>query len=130
MFRLLAREKKRARAATTRERPTGDDDVRATRGRGRGHSDGRRRISREVGEAGGGGEGELDHHVVGMMDGGIGEDEVGGSGDENAWEEEGPDEHYVPSVELVDEHSPEAGSKAHELVTNAGEAACVRRPAR
>ncbi|RRT39029.1 hypothetical protein B296_00057587 [Ensete ventricosum] len=53
-----------------------------------------------VGEAGGKGEGELDHHVIGMVGEGAKEDEVRGSGDENAQEEEeGPKDHCVSTVE-------------------------------
>ncbi|RWV93993.1 hypothetical protein BHE74_00028705 [Ensete ventricosum] len=42
----------------------------------------------EIGEAGGGGEGELDHHIVSATGGGIGEEEVGSNGDEDMQEEE------------------------------------------
>ncbi|RRT83367.1 hypothetical protein B296_00000634 [Ensete ventricosum] len=79
----------------------------------------------EVGEAEGRGEKELDHHIIGMMGGGVGENEVGGEGDENAQEEEGPGDHDVPSIGLVYTHPPEAGPKALELVASVGEVACV-----
>ncbi|RWV92336.1 hypothetical protein GW17_00045301 [Ensete ventricosum] len=77
----------------------------------------------EVGEVGGRGEGELDHHVVGTIGGGAGEDEVGGGGDE-----EGPKDHYMHSFRFVDAHPLEAGPEALELIVNVGEAACVRCP--
>ncbi|THU59537.1 hypothetical protein C4D60_Mb07t03140 [Musa balbisiana] len=57
---------------------------------------------------------------------GIGEDKVGGGGDEDAQEEEGPGDHCVPNVGLVDAHPPEAGPEAHDLVVNAREATCIR----
>ncbi|RWV83104.1 hypothetical protein GW17_00055338 [Ensete ventricosum] len=47
------------------------------------------RETKAVGESESGGEGELDHHVVDTMGGGVGEDEVGDSGDKNAQEEDG-----------------------------------------
>ncbi|RWW72999.1 hypothetical protein BHE74_00019156 [Ensete ventricosum] len=78
-----------------------------------------------VGEAGGGGEEELYYHVVSIMGGGVGEDEVGGDGDENVKEKEGPEDYYVPSVRLVDTHPSEAGPEAPEIVASAGEAVCV-----
>ncbi|RRT79620.1 hypothetical protein B296_00004396 [Ensete ventricosum] len=81
----------------------------------------------QVGKAGGGGEGELDHHVVGATIGGTGEDEVEGGGDEDAREEEERlGDHCVPSIGLVDAHPPEAGLEAPELVVNTREAAWVR----
>ncbi|RRT51604.1 hypothetical protein B296_00036379 [Ensete ventricosum] len=42
----------------------------------------------EIGQAEGGGEGELDHHIVSATGGGIGEEEVGSNGDEDIQEEE------------------------------------------
>ncbi|RWW77640.1 hypothetical protein BHE74_00014199 [Ensete ventricosum] len=42
----------------------------------------------EVGEVGGRGEGELDHHIIGTMGEGVGEDEAGSSGDEHNQEKE------------------------------------------
>ncbi|RRT39796.1 hypothetical protein B296_00058884 [Ensete ventricosum] len=82
----------------------------------------------EVGMAGGGGEGELDHHVVGA---------TGGAAGRTKWEAMGTktprrrrrkrdQDHCVPSVGLVDTHPPEAGPKTPELVVRAREAACVR----
>ncbi|RWW33327.1 hypothetical protein GW17_00001965 [Ensete ventricosum] len=84
----------------------------------------------EVGMAGGGGEGELDHHVVGA---------TGGAAGRTKWEAMGTktprrrrrrrrkrdQDHCVPSVGLVDTHPPEAGPKTPELVVRAREAACV-----
>ncbi|RRT45749.1 hypothetical protein B296_00045524 [Ensete ventricosum] len=80
-----------------------------------------------VGETGGKGEGELDHHVVGMTGEGTREDEVGDSRDDDPQEkEERPGDCCVPSVGLVDAHILKAGSKAPELVVSAGEAACIQ----
>ncbi|RRT56610.1 hypothetical protein B296_00047737 [Ensete ventricosum] len=53
------------------------------------------------------------------MGGGVGKDEMGDGGDENAQDEEGPRDHCVPNVGLVDAYPPEAGSKAPELITSA-----------
>ncbi|RWV88357.1 hypothetical protein GW17_00049563, partial [Ensete ventricosum] len=51
---------------------------------------------------------ELDYHVVGTTDGGVGQDEVGGSGDEHAQEDkEGSRDYCMPSIELIDTHQPE-----------------------
>ncbi|RRT36950.1 hypothetical protein B296_00028803 [Ensete ventricosum] len=84
-----------------------------------------------VGEAGGGGEGELDHYIIGVADGGIREDKVRGYRDEDTWEkEEGLGDHYMPSVGLVDAHPPVVGSEALKLVLSAREVTCVRPPAR
>ncbi|RRT67517.1 hypothetical protein B296_00006863 [Ensete ventricosum] len=60
-----------------------------------------------------------------------GKDKVGGVDDKDAQEEEeGPGDHYMPSVRLVDTHPPKVGSEAPELIVSTGEAACVRRSAR
>ena len=59
----------------------------------------------EVGELRGIGEGELDHHVIEAMGGSTREDNVGGGEDEDAQEkEEGPGDHCMSSVKLVDAH--------------------------
>ncbi|RRT39045.1 hypothetical protein B296_00032295 [Ensete ventricosum] len=42
----------------------------------------------EVGDAGGRGEGELDHHIIGTMGEDVGEDKAGSSGDEYNQEKE------------------------------------------
>ncbi|RZR92414.1 hypothetical protein BHM03_00020692 [Ensete ventricosum] len=85
----------------------------------------------EIGEAGGRGEEELDHHVISATGGGAREDEVGRSGDEGAQEDKkGLGDHYVPSIELVDAHPPETGLEAPELVVNMGEATCIQRSTR
>ncbi|RWW11665.1 hypothetical protein GW17_00024711 [Ensete ventricosum] len=80
----------------------------------------RRPSGDEGGEAEDEGEGEPDHHVVGMMGEGVEENEVGGDGNENAQEEEGLGDHYVSSVGLVDAHPPEAGPESPELVASTG----------
>ncbi|RZR92058.1 hypothetical protein BHM03_00020288 [Ensete ventricosum] len=56
----------------------------------------------EIGEAEDGGEGELNHHIIGVVGGGAIEDKVGDGGDEYIEEENGPKDHYVSSVKLVD----------------------------
>ncbi|RWW40645.1 hypothetical protein BHE74_00053920 [Ensete ventricosum] len=85
----------------------------------------------EVGEVGGKCEGELDYHIVDVVGGSAGEDKVGGGGNEDTQEEEeGPGGHCVLSIGLVDAHPPKVGSEALELIINAGEVTCVRRPAR
>ncbi|RWW30615.1 hypothetical protein BHE74_00015813 [Ensete ventricosum] len=67
----------------------------------------------EIGEAGGESEGQLDHHVIGAVSGGAGEDEVGGNRDKDAQEEEkARRDHCMSSVGLVDAHPPEAGPEA------------------
>ncbi|RWW35814.1 hypothetical protein BHE74_00059207 [Ensete ventricosum] len=76
----------------------------------------------EVGEAGGEGEEELHHYAIGTMGEGVREDEVRGGGNENAQEQQGPRDHCVPSVGLVDIHPPEVEPKAPELVASTGEA--------
>ncbi|RWW69236.1 hypothetical protein BHE74_00023181 [Ensete ventricosum] len=79
-----------------------------------------------IGKTKGDGEGELDHHVVGSICEGAGEDEVRGSGDEDVQEEEERvGDHCMPTVELIDAHPPEAGPETPELGVNAGEVACV-----
>ncbi|RWW87246.1 hypothetical protein BHE74_00003940 [Ensete ventricosum] len=80
----------------------------------------RRPSGDEGGEAEDEGEGEPDHHVVGMMGEGVEENEVGGDGNENAQEEEGLGDHYVSSVGLVDAYPPEAGPESPELVASTG----------
>ncbi|RWW87347.1 hypothetical protein BHE74_00003824 [Ensete ventricosum] len=85
----------------------------------------------EVGEVEGGGEEELDHHVVSPMGGGIEEDKLEGGSDKGTnKEEEIPRDHYVPSVGLINAHTPDVGWKAPELVVNARETTCVRCPVR
>ncbi|RRT33508.1 hypothetical protein B296_00028071 [Ensete ventricosum] len=80
----------------------------------------------EIGEVRGGGKGELVHHIVCVSGGNIREDEVGGGGDEDAQEkEEGPGEHCMPSVEMVDAHPPKAELKAPKLVVSAREATWI-----
>ncbi|RRT34043.1 hypothetical protein B296_00045824 [Ensete ventricosum] len=78
----------------------------------------------------GGDEGELDHYIIGTIGGGIGEDEMKHGGDENVQEKEGPKDHCVFSVRLVDTYPPKVRPKTHELVTGMGEAACVQCPTR
>ncbi|RWV85846.1 hypothetical protein GW17_00052324 [Ensete ventricosum] len=79
-----------------------------------------------IGKTKGDGEGELDHHIVGSICEGAGEDEVRGSGDEDVQEEEERvGDHCMPTVELIDAHPPEAGPETPELGVNAGEVACV-----
>ncbi|RWW15620.1 hypothetical protein GW17_00020531 [Ensete ventricosum] len=73
---------------------------------------------------------ELDYHVVDTMGRSVGEDEVGGDGDQNTYEEERSRDHYMPSVRLIDAYPPEATSKASKLVASMKEAACVRHPVR
>ncbi|RWW13832.1 hypothetical protein GW17_00022434 [Ensete ventricosum] len=75
------------------------------------------------------GERELDHHVVGMMGGGIGEDEVRGGGDKNVQEEKRLGDHCLPSIGLV-AYLPEAELEAPELIASPREATCVLCPAR
>ncbi|RWW43896.1 hypothetical protein BHE74_00050389 [Ensete ventricosum] len=83
----------------------------------------------DVGEAGGEGEGELDHHVVGPMGGSARADKVGGGGDKGAEEEEeGSRDHYMLSIGLVDTHPPKVGPEAPKLIVSAGEVACMRHP--
>ncbi|RWW82703.1 hypothetical protein BHE74_00008820 [Ensete ventricosum] len=60
-----------------------------------------------------------------MMGEGVGEDEVRDDGDKNAQEEEGPRDHCVPSLGLVNAHPPETGLEAPELIANVGEAVCI-----
>ena len=56
---------------------------------------------------------------------------MGGSGEENAWtKKEGPGDHCIPNVELINTHPPEVGPKAFELVVNARDVACIRYSAR
>ncbi|RRT83917.1 hypothetical protein B296_00014330 [Ensete ventricosum] len=64
-----------------------------------------------------------------MMGEGVGEDEVRDDGDKNAQEEEGPRDHCVPSLGLVNAHPPETGLEAPELIANVGEAVCIQCPA-
>ncbi|RRT77309.1 hypothetical protein B296_00021772 [Ensete ventricosum] len=72
----------------------------------------------------------MDHHIVSATGGGTREDKVGGSGDKDTQEDdEGPSDHCVPSLGLVDAHLLEAGPEALELVVNVGEV-CVRRLAK
>ena len=60
------------------------------------------------------------------MSGGVGEDGVEGSGDEDVEdEEEEPRDLYVSSIKLVDAYPPETGLEAIELIVSVGEAKCV-----
>ncbi|RZR91800.1 hypothetical protein BHM03_00019990, partial [Ensete ventricosum] len=73
-------------------------------------------------------EGELDHHIIGAVGGGTGEDEVRGGGDKYVQEEEeGLRDHCVSSIRLVDAYPPEIRPEALELVVSVGKVACVRR---
>ncbi|RWV96711.1 hypothetical protein GW17_00040553 [Ensete ventricosum] len=76
----------------------------------------------------GGDVGELDHYIICTIGESIGEDEMKHGGDENVQEKEGPKDHCVFSIRLVDTHAPKARPKTHELVTDMGEAACVIDP--
>ncbi|RWW45021.1 hypothetical protein BHE74_00049183 [Ensete ventricosum] len=61
------------------------------------------------------------------MGGGAREDKVGGGEDQDAQEEkEGPGDHCVPSVRLVEAHPPKVGPEAPELIISAEEASCAR----
>ncbi|RWW03076.1 hypothetical protein GW17_00033802 [Ensete ventricosum] len=82
-----------------------------------------------IGEVEGGGEVEFDHHIIGKICGSVGEDKMVSSRDEDTQgEERGSGDHCVSSVRLVDANPLEVGSKALELVVNAGESVYVRCP--
>ncbi|RZR85749.1 hypothetical protein BHM03_00012781 [Ensete ventricosum] len=85
----------------------------------------------EVGEAGSEAEGELYHHVVGMMGEDIRDDEVrDDDDDENFQEKEGSGDYCVLSVRLIYAHPPEIGFEVSELVAGTREVTCVRHYAR
>lgn len=81
----------------------------------------------DEGEGRGGGEGELNRHVVGAAAWETVEDEVGRGGHEDAeQEEDGPRHNGMACVGLVDAHPTKAGAEHPELVVRPGEAAEVR----
>ncbi|RRT34241.1 hypothetical protein B296_00057680 [Ensete ventricosum] len=81
----------------------------------------------EVGEAESGGEGELDHYIIGTMGEGTRKDKVGRLRcPRKRWTKD----NCLSSVELVEAHPHEARLEPHELVVSAEEITCVRRPVR
>lgn len=68
----------------------------------------------EAREVGGEGEGELNHHVIGITSGGAEKDEVRGNE-----EKEGLRDNRMPGIGLVDAHPPEVGLEALKYIISA-----------